>query len=91
MGLVPARVLGGQAFGFSPPEELKFRRQMATAVGNNASVSPVLFFMEVNDLGLRRSYPPLPRSFWAEGVRMGRWRREQQKAWRKQIIFEVQA
>ena len=26
---------------------------------------------------------------WADGVWMGRWRREQQKAWRKQI-FDVQ-
>ena len=27
--------------------------------------------------------------FWAKGVRMGKWKREHQKAWKKQI-FEVQ-
>ena len=50
---------------------------MATlADGEGSSRSPLL--MELNDFG-----------GWAEGVWMDRWRREQQKAWRKQIL-EVQ-
>ena len=85
-GLVPAGVWGGKAVGISPTEGFKLRRQMAAAV-RKESVSSSLF-MEVNVLELEEDLPTMATLFWAKGAWMGRWRREQQKARRKQI-FEV--
>ena len=89
MGWVLARVWGGQAVGISPTEKkLKLRRQVAVAAGKKESVSLSLF-LEVNNLEVEEELSTMTTLFWAEGVWIGRRRREQQKAWRKQI-FEVQ-
>ena len=45
--------------------------------------------MEVDNLEVEEEFSTMATLFWAEGVWMGRWKREQQNAWRKQI-FEVQ-
>ena len=56
---------------------------MAPAVGKTESVS-LFLFLEVNSLvvGEELSMATLA---WAAGVSLGRWRKEQLKAWRKQI------
>ena len=46
-------------------------------------------FMEVNNLEVEEELSTMAALAWAEGVWLGRWRREQQKAWRKQTL-EVQ-
>ena len=71
----------------APRERLKLRRQMPAAAGKKESVS--LFLLEVNDLEVEEDLSTMATLFLAEGVWMGRWRSEQQKARRKQI-FEVQ-
>ena len=83
-GLVPARAWGGQAVGIAPTERLKLRRQVAAAAGKKESVSLSLF-MEVNNFEVEEELFTVATLAWVEGVWLGRWRREQQKAWRKQI------
>ena len=46
-------------------------------------------FMEITNLEVEEYLTTMATLFWAEGVCLGRLRREQQKPWRKQI-FEVQ-
>ena len=48
-----------------------------------------LLFLEVNRLEVKEELPTAATLFWAEGVQTGKWRREQQEPWRRQI-FEVQ-
>ena len=65
MGLVPARVWGGQAGGISL-ERLKLRRQMAAA-GKKESVS-LSFFKEVNNLVVEEDLSTMATLFWKKGV-----------------------
>ena len=88
MGFVLARVWEGEAVDTSLPERLKLRRQIAAAAGKNESVSLSLF-VEVHNFEVEEELSTMATVFWAAGVWMNRWRRELQKAWRKQI-FEVQ-
>ena len=83
-GLVPARAWGGQAVGIAPTERLKLRRQVAAAAGKKESVSLSLF-MNVNNFEVEEELSTVATLAWVEGVWLGRWGREQQKAWRKQI------
>ena len=53
MGLVPARVRGGQAVGSAPTEGLKLRKQVAATAGNKESVSLSLFMDGYALLGRR--------------------------------------
>ena len=86
--MVLARVWWGQAVGISPTERMKLRRQMAAAAGQKDSVS-VSLFMEVVGLKVEEELSTVATLFLAEGVWMGKWRRQQQKTWRKRIL-EVQ-
>ena len=86
-GLVPARVWRGQAVGIAPTVSLKLRRQLAAAAGKKESVSLSLF-MEVHSLEVEEELFTMATVAWAEGVWMGRWKK-QLKAWTKQI-FGVQ-
>ena len=67
--------------GLSHASGGRWRRQ----AGKNETVSLSLL-MEVNDLEVEQDLSTMAAVFWAEGVWMSRWRREQQKAWRKQIF-----
>ena len=60
---------------------------MAASAGKKESVSFSLF-MEVNNPEFEEDLTTMATLFWAEGVWMNRWGREQ-KDWRKQI-FELQ-
>ena len=75
--------------GFGPCESVerrfKLRQQMAATPGKNESVSLSLF-MEVHDFEVEEELSSKATLFWAEGVWMGRWRREQLEAKRKQIF-----
>ena len=87
-GLVPARAWRGQAVGIAPAERQTLRRQMAAAAAvKKGSVSPSLF-MEVNNLEVEEELSTMATLAWADGVWLGRWRREQLKAWRMHI-FDV--
>ena len=57
---------------------------MAAAAGKKESVSLSLF-LEADDLEVWGKLSTMATLFWAEGVCMGRWRREHQKACRKQF------
>ena len=72
----------------SPTDGSKLKQQMAAGAGKKESVSLSLF-LEVNDLELEEEPSTMATLFWTEAVWMNRWRRGQQKVWRKQI-FEVQ-
>ena len=78
-GLVPARAWGGQAVGLAPRQRLTLRRQMAAAAGEKESVS-LSFFMEVSNLEVEEEPFTMAALAWVEGVWLGRWVREQQKA-----------
>ena len=43
--------------------------------------------MEVKSLEVEEELSMMPTLFWAEGVRMNSWRREEQKAWEEAIFF----
>ena len=60
----------------------------AAAAGKKASASLSLF-MEVNNLDVEEELSTMPMLAWAEGVWLGRWRKEQLKAWRKQIATRL--
>ena len=58
---------------------------MAAAVGKKESVSLSLF-MEVNTLEVEVDFVHHGSALLAEGVWMGRWKREQQTTWKKQNL-----
>ena len=60
---------------------------MAAAAGKKESVSLSLFTEVIKKL--RKNYPPWPRMLGRKVYGWEKWRKEQLKAWRKQI-FEVQ-
>ena len=70
MGLIPARVWGGQALKIAPPERLKLKRQMAAAAGKKESFSPPLF-LDANRSEVEQEFSTMATLFWAEGVRTG--------------------
>ena len=74
--------------GIVPTERLKLRRQMATAAGKQETVSLSLS-VEVNNPEVEEELSTMATLAWSEGVCLGRWGKEQLKAWTKQI-FEVQ-
>ena len=59
---------------------------MAVAASKKESASLCL---EVINFDVEEKLPTMATLFLAEGARVNRWRREQQRAWRKQIL-EVQ-
>ena len=56
---------------------------MAAAAGETESVS--LFLFLVNSLEVEEELSTMATLAWAEGVWLGRWRKQQLNAWRKQI------
>ena len=90
MGSVLARGWRVQAVGIAPTERLKLRRQMASAVAGKEESVSLSLFMDVNNLEVEEELSTMATLAWAEGVWLGKWRREQLKAWRKHI-FEVQS
>ena len=58
---------------------------MAAAAGKKELVSFSLF-MEVHKLEVEEELSTMATLAWAEGVWFGRWRKEQLKAWRKQVV-----
>ena len=65
-----------------PTERLKWRRQMAAAAaGKKGSVSLSLF-LEVNNLEVEEELSTMATLAWTEGCWLGKWIKEQQKAWR---------
>ena len=75
--------------GIAPTERLKFRRQLAAAAGKKESV-PLSLIVDADKLEVEEVHSTMATRAWVEGSWMGRWAREQNWAWRKQI-FEVQA
>ena len=59
---------------------------MAAAASKKESVSLSLF-MEVNELEVEEELSTIATLFRVGGVWINRWRRGQQKAWRKQIFL----
>ena len=58
---------------------------MASAAGKKESVS-LSQHMEVNNLEIEDDLTTMATLFWADGVWMGKWKQEQPKARRKQIL-----
>ena len=79
---------GGQVVGIASTDRLKLIRQMATAASNKESVS-LFLFTEVSSWEVEEDVSTMATLFRAEGVWVNRCGREQQRAWRKQIV-EVQ-
>ena len=59
------------------------------AVAGEQESDSLSLFVEVHDMEVQKELSTMATLSWAEGVWMGRWKREQQKAWRKRI-FAVQ-
>ena len=75
--------------GIAPIERLKLRRNMTAAEHKNKQSVTLSLFMDVNGLEVEEELSTMATLCLAEGVWMGRWEEEQQKASKKQI-FEVQ-
>ena len=87
-GLIPAIVWGGVRPWPSPTARRltvggrwRLRRTRITRF-------PLNLFLAVNRLEVQEEISTVASLFWAEGVRMGKWGKQPQAAWRRQI-FEV--
>ena len=65
------------------------KAEIEEADGSSSREGGSVSLTEVNNSEVAKDLSNVATLFWAEGVWMGRWRREQQKAWRTQI-FKVQ-
>ena len=89
-GLVPARAWREQAVGIVLAERMKLRWQMAAAAAGKEESVSLSLFTEVKNFEVVEELSTLATlALGGEGVWLGKWRKEQLKAWRKQI-FEVQ-
>ena len=77
MGLVLARVWGGEAVGIASTERWKLG-------GVNGGSFFLVVCKEVNNLEVEQDPSTMVTLFWAEGWQ-GKWRKDQQKARKKQI------
>ena len=75
-----ARTWGGKAVGIAPTERLKWRRNMAATADKKKQSVSLSLFMDMDDLGVEEEQCTMATLCWAEGVWMGRWEEQQQKA-----------